>query len=157
MDQRLDEALLKHAQSSSWRDTRSGRWEFICPLCKTEKRVNLPKKLGTIRQWLQIASTVGFLMWVTWGLWEWKGALLFFPVWTAYEWVYRLKRRAAVVCEQCGFDPVLTLINKQKSINAVRRFHEDKKKEIQKLQAAISTPSSAPKQQPNSPPASHSH
>lgn len=54
----------------------------------------------------QIGLTSVVFMLATWNWFEWKGIVSFVPFWAIFEVIYRAKVRAAIVCQECGFDPV---------------------------------------------------
>lgn len=50
-------------------------------------------------------------MLATWNWFGWKGFVVFLPLWVIFETLYRSRVRAALNCEQCGFDPILYLVD----------------------------------------------
>lgn len=51
---------------------------------------------------------------------EWKGLVAWFiPVAMAFEVIYRLRMRAALVCPDCQFDPILYLVDRKKAVHQV--------------------------------------
>ena len=66
---------------------------------------------------------------LTWKWFSWRGIASFVPFWTVFEVVYRLRMRAALACNQCGFDPYLFAVDEKRArqeINAHwrRKFAE---------------------------------
>jgi hypothetical protein len=50
----------------------------------------------------------------------WKALVSFVPLWIAFETIYRGRVRAHVTCGKCGFDPVLYLVDVEKTRAAIR-------------------------------------
>ncbi len=69
-------------------------------------------------------------MLATWHWFDWKGIVSFVPFWAVFEVFYRTRMRAALVCDQCGFDPVLYLVDVKKAREQVelhyRKLFADK-------------------------------
>lgn len=45
--------------------------------------------------------------------------MAFVPFWAIFEAIYRMRMRDALVCDECGFDPVLFLVDNKKAAKAV--------------------------------------
>lgn len=58
--------------------------------------------------------------------WGFKGGWVFVPLWMIFETVYRLKARAQMACDQCGFDPYLFLADSDRAKEAIREFWKKK-------------------------------
>jgi hypothetical protein len=57
--------------------------------------------------------------------WPWFGArglFLLLPFWSFFEVVYRLRVRAELPCDHCGFDPALYLADVQLARQQMKRF-----------------------------------
>lgn len=54
----------------------------------------------------QIALTSIVFMIATWSWFGFKGIVSFVPFWATFEFIYRAKVRGAIICKECGFDPV---------------------------------------------------
>jgi len=81
-------------------------WEFFCPVCKNQRR-SFYWPSPRLRHYLQLAVFGAFL---TACLWPWaglKGAVLTFPVWAVFEFIYRARARQSLICPHCGFDPYI--------------------------------------------------
>jgi hypothetical protein len=82
-------------------------WQFYCPQCSVTRRLPfVPRPVSPIHLVRMGLATV----FVTLVLWEWfgiKGMLSAFPIWAAFELVYRLRIRSFMACTTCGFDPYL--------------------------------------------------
>jgi hypothetical protein len=63
--------------------------------------------------------STAFFMLLAWPWLSWKGVVAFVPFWAIFEAIYRMKMRDALVCDECGFDPVLFLVNNKKAVKAV--------------------------------------
>jgi hypothetical protein len=120
MDSRLfDRKTRSYYQGHMVRGTKL--WYFLCPLCTTQRRVAYAPR-PTPRHFFQLGLTAAFFTLVTWHWFSWKGMVSFLPLWTVFEMVYRAKVRAALYCEQCGFDPILYLVDVKRARGEVETF-----------------------------------
>lgn len=55
-----------------------------------------------------------------------SGLFLLLPFWILFEVLYRIRVRAELRCEHCGFDPTLFLADAQKAKSEMREFWEKK-------------------------------
>lgn len=104
---------------------RSGRMEFFCPLCHNHQVTSISSKLN----WREHARIMALTLALTFVLWEiLAGATLlaYMVIWAVYEFVHRTRKRTALVCRTCGFDPFLYKQDVQKARVAVRQFWEDR-------------------------------
>ena len=97
-----------------WRENRSDVWSFFCPQCKIPRRVPYRPK-PSVKHYAQVALTSVVFMLLTWNWFFWKGLVVFVPFWIIFEAVYRGRMRAALSCENCGFDPVLYLVDTKRA------------------------------------------
>ena len=102
-----------------------GKLNFYCPLCHFHQGTKLSQKIGW-REHLQIFSFTAFLTYLFWSVFDIKGAFFYLVVWSAYELQYRFRKRHALICENCGFDPFLYKQDVKKARAAVRNFWEKK-------------------------------
>ncbi len=101
-------------------------WQFFCPLCGCTRRLSAKPTPWTLLNVLRVALTAGV---ATLGLWpwlEWKGIICFIPLWVTFELVFRIRMRAQLICDQCGFDPTLYLTDIGKARREVESFWEQK-------------------------------
>ena len=94
---------------SLWKDNSKDVWSFYCPQCKIPRRVPYRAKPGGFKHFSQLGLTAAVVTLGTWPWFAWKGAVVFLPIWIVFEVLYRSRVRAALNCEQCGFDPILYL------------------------------------------------
>jgi hypothetical protein len=94
---------------SLWKEHGKEVWSFYCPQCKIPRRVPYRSTPGGFKHFAQIGLTAAVVTLATWPWFEWKGAVAFLPLWIVFEVLYRSRVRAALNCEQCGFDPILYL------------------------------------------------
>ena len=109
MDLRYFENLKKF-----WRDPRREDWSFFCPLCKAPHKIPFQPK-PTRKHFIQIGITTAFFTLMTWPWFDFKGVVAFFPLWVAFESLYRTRVRVSVRCHHCGFDPFLYLNDVQQA------------------------------------------
>lgn len=81
-------------------------FQFYCPQCGVAKRLPFSPQPGA-RHFFQVGLTSLLLMIALWPWWGLKGAVVFLPLWIAFEVIYRVRVRARMRCTQCGFDPFL--------------------------------------------------
>ena len=85
---------------------REGKLHFFCPLCHYHQSTNTIERVGA-RHHGQIAILTLATMLLTYPVFGLKGAVLYLVYWMGFEFFYRLRKRQALVCESCGFDPFL--------------------------------------------------
>lgn len=111
-----------------WRPKQSRSIDFLCPLCRTRRR--LPQGSNPrLRHWSQLVLTTFVLVIL---LWEWAGpksVLLFFPLATLFEFIFRMKARTQLPCPHCGFDPYLALQSETQAKSEIEAFWKKKFKE----------------------------
>ncbi len=105
-----------------FRDQRTGKWTFFCPLCESRRALSHGPQAGTARHFFQVGLTTAVVMLAFWPLAGWKGAIVFVPIWGIFETVYRLRTRADLVCDSCGFDPTLYLADTGRARAEVEQF-----------------------------------
>ena len=85
---------------------REGRLHFFCPLCHYHQSTNTIQKVSA-RHHAQITVLTAATMLLAYPIFGLKGVSLYFVYWMGFEFFYRLRKRQALVCESCGFDPFL--------------------------------------------------
>jgi len=118
----------RNSQLDQWfKKVESQGFRFFCVSCKRERRQSPPAKVGSPQFFLQIFIATAFFTLVFWPIMGLKGVLAFMiPVGVILESVYRLKRRAAMVCPDCKFDPILYLVNRSKAVQQVEEAWRNK-------------------------------
>lgn len=106
---------------SYWKQQSREHWKFFCPYCGTQRRVAFQPR-PQIKHFAQVMMTSAVFMVATWPKFDWKGVVVFLPLWAAFEIIYRFRVRAALACENCGFDPYLFLVD-QKRAQAEMEMH----------------------------------
>ncbi len=97
---------------SIWKNQNRQIWSFICPLCKSPRRLRYgPRPRGL--HYFQVFFASGIVSLLFWPWTHWKGLVSFIPIWMIFETVYRWRVRGGVVCSQCGFDPILFMVNEK--------------------------------------------
>jgi hypothetical protein len=107
-----------------WRERHSTIWQFYCPHCRLARRLPYRSRPGGARHFAQVGITAAFFALVAWPVFGWKGILSAVPIWTLFETFYRARMRAALECENCGFDPYLYLTDVSKARDHVRAHWE---------------------------------
>jgi len=111
------------SSNSQYHYLKAGKVHFFCPLCHHHQSTNTIRRVTAknIAQLLLLTATTVFVAWPLFGE---KGVSLFFVYWAAFEFVYRLRKRQALVCESCGFDPFLYKQDVQKARSALKQHWE---------------------------------
>lgn len=115
---------------SLWTPRKTKAVTFLCPLCKTQRK--LPHSSNPRwKHWTQLALTTVVLSIALWAVseepWIWaKGLLLFFPLATGFEIFFRLRARAALPCPHCGFDPYLAIQGESQAKVVIENFWKQK-------------------------------
>jgi hypothetical protein len=103
-----------------YKKIESQGFKFYCVGCNRERRQASPAKLGSLRFFAHIALTTAFLAVLTWPWLHVKGLFAFvIPVGLFFETFYRVKMRAALVCPDCEFDPLLYLSDRPEALRQV--------------------------------------
>ncbi len=102
---------------------RAGKLHFFCPLCRVHQSTNTIKRVKWQHHFQLVVGTLAivYLFWPVFGL---KGLSLYFLFWGAFEFFYRLRKRDALVCRSCGFDPFLYRQDVHKARKALREHWE---------------------------------
>jgi hypothetical protein len=112
--------LTKSLSKSLWRQIEQQGFNFYCVGCNRQRRLSAPAKIGSAQFYLHIAIATSFVSLLTWKWMEWKGLVAWFiPVAIAFEVFYRVRMRAALVCPDCQFDPILYLVDRKRAVNQV--------------------------------------
>ena len=120
----VEEVLLKHSLGSQFPGIVAGEsrshFRYFCSCCKNPRLVSQSPNPYSLSRLGRLALTHAFLMVVCWPLLGWKGLVLALPILAIFEGVYRMRFRAQVRCNFCGFDPHLY----QRDVPALRREME---------------------------------
>jgi hypothetical protein len=108
-----------------WQENRGSIWSFYCPQCKIPRRVPYRPKPG-LKHYAQIGLTAVVFMMLTWNWFDWKGLVAFIPIWVIFETIYRARVRAALNCENCGFDPILYLVDTKRARREIEAHWQKK-------------------------------
>lgn len=104
---------------------RAGKMHFFCPLCKYHQSTSTIDKVG-LKHHAQIALGTITITYFSFPIFGLKGLSLYLVFWTAFEFFYRLRKRQALVCESCGFDPFLYKQDVNKARQALRAHWENR-------------------------------
>lgn len=102
-----------------WKQPKQAPWMFYCPLCRSQRALPCPPQPSGRKHGLQIGLTAAIFTLVTWHWFAWKGFVSFFPMWVAFEAIYRTKVRGTLNCSHCGFDPYLYMVDVKRARNEV--------------------------------------
>ncbi len=114
---------------------REGKLHFFCPLCHYHQSTNTIRRIGR-KHFAQLALVTIACTVAGWPIFGWNGLYLIFPFWLSFELFYRLRKRQALICESCGFDPFLYRQDVRKARAALKE-HWQKKIETENLFAGV--------------------
>jgi hypothetical protein len=104
---------------------KAGKIHFFCPLCQYHQITNSLEKV-TWKHHLQLALLTIAVAWLMAPIFSWKGLSLYFFFWGAFEFFYRARKRQALICDSCGFDPFLYKQDVNKARLALRKHWENR-------------------------------
>lgn len=99
---------------------REGRIHFFCPLCKDHQSTKIPEKI-TWQHHLGLAVCTIVFTALAWPLFAMKGLFFFFLFWALFEFGLRMRKRDALICRACGFDPFLYKVDVRLARNALQK------------------------------------
>lgn len=115
------------ANGSLWKKIEESGFKFYCVGCNKERRIHPPAKIGSKLFNAQILITSFIFTFATYPWLGFKGFAFFvIPVGIGFEAFYRMKMRAAIVCPDCEFDPILYLVDRKKAAHQVERVWRKK-------------------------------
>jgi len=121
--------VIRAASKSIWRERYTKDFTFYCPMCAVPRRIGMDPRPGQPIHFVQVGITAVLLTLITAHFFPWigwKAIVCFVPLWIGFETIYRAKVRDSVACTQCGFDPVLYLIEPGKARHAIREHWRKK-------------------------------
>src|SRR3990167_1208913 len=92
--------------------------QFFCPLCHQQQGTNSIEKISP-RHFLQMGVATAVFTITFWSITGLKGIVSYLFFWAAFEFAYRVRKRHALVCRNCGFDPFLYELDKKMIKTAV--------------------------------------
>jgi hypothetical protein len=104
---------------------REGKLHFFCPLCHYHQSTSTISKVQ-LKHHAQIAVLTIATALLTFPIFGFSGIALYLIYWTGFEFFYRLRKRQALVCESCGFDPFLYKQDVSKARVALRQHWEQR-------------------------------
>lgn len=113
------------ASTDQFQFTRAGKLHFFCPLCQYHQSTNTIEKMK-LKHHLQIGVLTGTITYLAWSIFDFKSLSFYFLFWLIFEVAYRLRKRQALICESCGFDPFLYKQDVHKARKALRKHWEEK-------------------------------
>jgi hypothetical protein len=112
--------LTKSLSKTLWRQIEQSGFKFYCVGCNRERLLSSPAKLGSARFWFHVSVATAFMTALSWKWLAWKGGVAWFiPMAILFEVLYRVRMRAALVCPDCQFDPILFLVDRKKAVRQV--------------------------------------
>lgn len=106
-------------KKNHWKGKQTSGYRFICPLCSADRRLLLSPNPWQLKYLIRVALTATMVMLAAWPVLGWKGIVSFIPIWTIFEIMYRTQVRAGLICSNCGFDPILFMVDVQKARDEV--------------------------------------
>lgn len=109
-----------------WRDPgQRSAWRYYCPFCSISRALRTAPRPG-LRHFAQVVLTTLVFTAALWPFFGGAGLFLLLPLWILFEVVYRLRVRAELRCQHCGFDPTLFLADAERAKVEMRAFWEKK-------------------------------
>ena len=97
--------------------------DCYCAFCKTKRHI-YPKKHATA---INLFSVMAFAFCLSTGLWTWYDprSIVIFAVSLMFTEIFiYLRWRFSVICNHCGFDPVIYRKSPEEASERVRKFYE---------------------------------
>lgn len=119
---RIRSEVLRAASKSIWKERFNQNFHFFCPKCTSPRRIGMHPKPGQPIHFAQVGITAIFIAMAIAHFLPWMGArglVSFIPLWIGFEFIYRGRVRAKVICAKCGFDPVLYLVDSGQARDAI--------------------------------------
>jgi hypothetical protein len=124
----FEQRFTRRFRRSFWGKNRekSGHWQFYCPLCGCSRRLPHSPSPWTFLNLARVGVTTALVTLALWPWLDWMGVIAFVPLWAGFELVFRVKVRAQLVCDQCGFDPMLYMTDVARARREVEEFWKQK-------------------------------
>jgi hypothetical protein len=107
----VEEIMLKHSLERQVPGLMAGfsrpGFTYFCPCCRNERRLSQSPALYPPKRIFQLGLVHAVLMILLWPWLDWKGIVLALPILAIYESFSRLRFRAEMRCDFCGFEPHL--------------------------------------------------
>ena len=94
------------APETPFQFTRAGKLHFFCPLCKYHQSTSTIDRVQLKHHASILVFTLAITL-LTFPIFGLNGLLLYLVFWAGFEFFYRLRKRQALICQSCGFDPFL--------------------------------------------------
>ncbi|MFK8139277.1 MAG: hypothetical protein AB8E15_13035 [Bdellovibrionales bacterium] len=102
--------------------------ECFCAFCKNERKIYSKKHLGFSE--VLLVGVLSFLLsMVFWQEVEPRSMVVFVAMLVVSETIVHFRYRFGVICQHCGFDPILYKRNKQAACNRVKSFMQFRKQD----------------------------
>lgn len=98
----------------------------FCAFCRVPRRVYKKRRLSFANV-LATGLVSGTSMYAIWHGWNPRVFLIFLPLLLLSELFIQMRWRFAIVCKNCGFDPVLYVKSPEKAAARVKEFLEQTK------------------------------
>lgn len=98
----------------------------FCAFCRSPHRTYYKKGIGPLHVFLSLVLTVSY-MWGYWGTWNAQAIPLFLITLFLGEVLLHFRWRLALICRQCGFDPLIYQKSPSRAAQKVRLFLERRK------------------------------
>jgi len=126
MSKQKDPFQLPKSQLRLDLDQKKRHWTFYCPLCAVSRSLKQHPQPGQPIHFVQIGLCALMFTLICFPLFKWKGLVSFVPMWIVFEGVYRMRMRAQLRCQECGFDPLLAMTDLARAKRDVAQHWERK-------------------------------
>jgi hypothetical protein len=104
----------------------SKRSVCFCAFCKTPHKIYKKKGIGSLQLSISLLLTVSF-MWGFWGTWNLKAIPILLISIFLSELIMHFRWRLALICRQCGFDPLIYKKNPLLAASKVKTYLDRRK------------------------------
>jgi|GEM_PF-3356663 len=126
--QEFEARFTKRFRRSFWSTEREKptHWQFYCPLCGCTRRLPHAPTPWTALNLARVGVTTAVVTLALSPWLDWMGVISFVPLWVVFEVIFRVRTRAQLVCDQCGFDPTLYMTDVARARREVEEFWKAK-------------------------------
>ena len=104
---------------------KAGKLHFFCPLCQYHQSTNTIQRVQWKHHAQLVLATVSIML-LTWPYFGLKSLSFYLVLWAAFEFFYRARKREALVCQSCGFDPFLYMRDRKKARLSLKKHWQAK-------------------------------
>lgn len=104
---------------------KAGKLHFFCPLCHYHQSTNTIEKVSWKHHAQLVLATLAITLF-TWSFFGLKALSFYLVLWAGFEFFYRARKREALICQSCGFDPFLYMRDRKKARSVLKKQWQEK-------------------------------